>query len=71
MKIMISKKKKVKHAIVHNRKSERIMTLKMKDTTGPGKHPENPIVTTEDDISIGLSKSARRMKNCNENDKGT
>lgn len=63
---MISKKKKVKHVVVHTRKSERITNLKIKNIMGSGKHLEDPIVIIEEDTSIGPSKSARIMKNSDE-----
>lgn len=46
------------------------MTLKTKDIVGPRKHPKDSIVITEEDTSIGPSKSVRRKKSWDEIHKG-
>lgn len=38
------------------------MSLKTKDIVGSGKYLDGPVVIPEEDTSIGVSGSARRMK---------
>lgn len=60
---MISNKNKLKHVTLHRRKSNTIMTLKTRDIMGPRKHAKDPVVTLEDDTSVGGSENAKIIKN--------
>lgn len=59
---MISNRKKGKHGTTHRRKSDKIMTLKTRDIAGPRKYPEDLVVISEENTSIGARWSALRMK---------
>ncbi|XP_058756279.1 uncharacterized protein LOC131629512 [Vicia villosa] len=67
VKAMISKKKRETHGGTPIRKSDRLMTLKTRAITGPGKDFDDPLVIQDEDFEVDNGVGKTSWKNIKKN----